>query len=331
MRALTFSSYTDASGLRLTGRPAPSPQPDRVLVRVAAVGLNPFDWHQYRGEPWLLRAGEGWRVREPRVVGADLAGVVEAVGVEVQGFAPGDRVLGSIGRGALAELALARPTALATLPDTVPFDTAAATPMAGLTALQALRDRAGLRQGERVLVWGASGGVGHLAVQLARTLGASHVAATGGARSHDLLRDLGADELVDDRSGERPTGRFDVIVDTVSTLSTVDARSLLTPAGRIVTIGGIGRGRLLGPAAALGRRALAAKLRRVDARSMLAAVRSADLAFLADELAAGRLRPVIERTYGFEQATDALRTLEGGHVLGKLVVTVAEDPARNPR
>lgn len=323
MRAITYSSYTDASGIRLSDRPAPPLAPETVLVRVAAVGLNPFDWHQYRGEPWLLRAQEGWRVREPRIVGADLAGTVEACGPAVEGFAPGDRVFGSIGTGALAELAAAPPRALAKLPEGVPFDAAAATAMAGLTALQALRDVARVQPGERVLVWGASGGVGHLAVQLARILGATHVAAMCATRSFDMVRGLGADEVVDDRRGQRPHGRFDVIIDTVATASLAQVRPLLSDSGRIVTVGGVGRGRLLGPAAALAGRTLAAKVRRVDARAILAAVRSGDLELLAASLASGRLRPIIEREYALDEATDALRTLEDGHVQGKLVVRVA--------
>lgn len=171
MRALTYDRYTDAAGLRLGEVPMPAVPADRVLVRVVAAGLNPFDWHMYRGEPWFMRLQEGWRVGDPRTVGADLAGIVEAVGADVEGLAPGDRVLGSIGNGALAEYAVASPRALAKLPDPIPLTVGAATPMAGLTALQALRDVGRLAPGERVLVWGASGGVGHLAVQLARVLG----------------------------------------------------------------------------------------------------------------------------------------------------------------
>lgn len=322
MLALTFDRYTGASGLRLADQPAPTVGPDRVLVRVAAVGLNPFDWHTYRGEPWVMRAQGGIRVHAARTVGADLAGVVEAVGAEVQHIAPGDRVFGSMGTGALAELAAPREAALATLPDGVAFDVAAATPMAGVTALQALRDAARLSAGERVLVWGASGGVGHLAVQLARLLGASQVTAVCSTRNVEMVRGLGADSVHDYRLGELPSGRYDVVIDTVSTASVATLKSLLAPGGRIITVGGTGRGRLLGPAAALARRTLSAKAQRVDARAMLASVRRDDLSTLAAHLAAGELRPVIAREYPLASSVDALRELEAGRVSGKLVVRV---------
>lgn len=325
MLALVHTAYTDPSGLRLVERQLPALEPEQVLVRVVAAGLNPFDWHNYRGEPWLMRAQQGVRVDAPRGVGADLAGVVEAVGSAMRRLAPGDRVFGSIGAGAIAERAVAREAALAALPHDVPFASAAAVPMAGLTALQGLRDRGELREGERVLVWGASGGVGHLALQLARSLGASHVAAVCSTRNVELARSLGADAVHDYQRGELPAGPFDLVLDTVSTASVATLKRMLAPAGRVVTVGGTSRAKLLGPAGALVRRTLAAKLQRVDARGMLATVRHADLELLAAELAAGRLRPVIEREYPFRSSVDALRALEAGRVAGKLVIRIGGD------
>lgn len=325
MHALTHDRYTDVAGLEVVDIPVPALSADRVLVRIVAVGLNPFDWHMYRGEPYFMRMQEGWRVRERRTVGADFAGVVEAVGADVHGFSPGDRVFGDIGRGALAEFAVSRPTAIAKLPDSVGFDAAAAAPMAGLTALQALRDAAGLEQGARVLVWGASGGVGHLAVQLARALGADRVDAVCSGRNANMVRGLGADAVFDYTVDEQPTGPYDVIVDTVGTASVSTLKKLLSPAGRVATVGGVSRGRVLGPATAAVRRLASAKLQRTDARMVMAQVRAPDLALLAEHLADGSLRPVIERSYPFDRVADALERLESGRVAGKVVVRLADD------
>ncbi len=325
MRALTYDRYTDAAGLRITDVPQPRLPDDRVLVGVAAAGLNPFDWHMYRGEPWFMRMQEGWRVGEPRTVGADLAGVIEAVGADVEGLAPGDRVMGSIGNGALAEFALASPRALAKLPASVPFDLGAAIPMAGLTALQALRDDGRLAAGERVLVWGASGGVGHLAVQLARVLGAARVDAVCSGRNADLVRSLGADEVIDYTTGARPSGRYDVIVDTVATASVSRLTGILSPGGRVATVGATSRAKLLGPATAVIGRAIGAKLRGVEAALVMAKISSADLTLLAEWLDQGTVSPVIAREYAFEDAVAALHDLETGRVAGKLVVRVQPD------
>lgn len=322
MRALTYDRYTDATGLEVVDIPVPDLPADRVLVRVAAAGLNPYDWHMYRGEPYFMRMQEGFRVPERRTAGADFAGVVEAIGDEVRDFAPGDRVFGDIGRGALAELAVARVTSLATLPESVTFETGAATPMAGLTALQALRDVGGLAEGSRVLVWGASGGVGHLALQLARSLGAVTVDAVCSGRNAEMVRGLGADTVFDYTAGEQPSGPYDVIVDTVATASVATLKALLSPGGRVATVGGVSRGRVLGPATAAVRRLASARLQRTDARMVSARVAAADLDLLASLLADGSLRPIIERTYPFDEAIDAFTALEHGHVSGKLVVTV---------
>ncbi len=324
MRALTYDRYTDASGLEHSDIPVPELPADRVLVRVVAAGLNPFDWHMYRGEPYFMRLQEGFTVRERRTAGADFAGVVEAVGPEVRDFAPGDRVFGDIGNGALAELAVARVTSLAKLPEDISFEVGAATPMAGLTALQALRDAGGLTAGARVLAWGASGGVGHLAVQLARALGASRVDAVCSGRNADMVRALGADTVFDYTADERPTGPYDVVVDTVATASVATLKGMVAPGGRVATVGGISRGRVLGPATVAVRRLASAKLQRTDARMVMARVAAADLDLLAALLADGRLRPVVDRVYPFDDAVEAFTALEGGHVRGKLVVRVGD-------
>lgn len=320
MRAVTHDRYTDADGLTLGDVPEPQPGADRIRIRVEAAALNPFDWHLYRGEPWIMRLQEGVRVRETRGVGADVAGVVDAVGDDVDGFRVGDRVFGTIGRGALAEVALARPAAVVAVPDGVSSAAAAAAAMAGLTALQALRDTAGIQEGERVLVWGASGGVGHLAVQLARLLGAARVDAVCSGRNADMVCGLGADDVYDYTASALPAGPYDIVLDTVGTASVSQLKTLLAPGGRVVLVGAIGGGRLLGPLGATLRRGIGARLRGVDHRGIMAKVRADDLALLGGWLADGSLVPVVHETPGLARAIEALRRLEAGHVAGKLVV-----------
>ena len=324
MRAITQHRFGSPRDLRVSDAPQPELTDGRVLVRVAAVGLNPLDWHEVRGDPWMLRMQRGLRFGDGRVVGGDLAGTVEAIADGVTGLAIGDRVVGSA-QGALAEVARANPASLARLPDAVSFEDAAALPVAGATALQALRDVGRLTRGDRVLVWGASGGVGHLAVQIARILGASTVDAVASAARAPMLRDLGVD-VVHDRAGAAPTGPYDVVVDGVATASIAALRGMLAPGARVVTVGGVGGGPILGPFASILRRRVAGAAQRVPARGMLARLRTDDLAQLADWTAEGRLRPVLQDVVAFDEAPAALALLEEGHVAGKLVVRV--DPGR---
>ncbi|WP_084039134.1 NAD(P)-dependent alcohol dehydrogenase [Demequina sp. NBRC 110053] len=324
MRAVAYHRYGSNEDLRVLDVPTVEPGPGDLLIRVAAAGLNAYDWHQYRGEPLILRASEGWRVREPRILGADLAGTVEAVGTDVTGWATGDRVMAEIGTGACAEWAVASADAVARIPDDVSFESAAATPMAGLTALQALRDTAALVGGEDVLVWGASGGVGHTAVQVARALGARRVAAVCSSRNRELVERLGADRVFAYDEAERPDGTYDVVIDTVATAALRDLRALLSQGGRVVTVGAVAGGRLLGPGGPLVRRQIGGRLTGVDHGMMLAKVVQSDLAQLADWLADGSLTPVVQETYPLDRAAQACRVLEDGHVAGKLVIAVGD-------
>ena len=323
MKAVTFEQYGGPDGLRVTDVPVPEPGPNELRVRVAAASLNAFDWHQYQGLPYLVRTREGWRVREPRILGADLAGVVDAVGPGITGYVPGDRVLAEISRGAFAELAIVPTTTCAAIAEEVDAVAAAAVPMAGLTALQALRDFAALEPGERVLVWGASGGVGHLAVQIARILGAARVDAVASARNAEMLRGIGADAAFDYAGSDLPSGPYDVIIDTVSTRSLRQLKPLLSDSGRVVTLGGLADGRILGPGRDILGRMLAAKLLGVHHEKVLANINATDLAWLAARLADGSLTPVIQRTYALDEVREACRVLEEGHVAGKLVLTIS--------
>lgn len=323
MKAITYSAYGGAENLQLADVPVPEPGPGQVRVRVAAASLNAYDWHQYRGEPWLVRASMGWSVKEPRVLGSDLAGVIDAVGPDVTDFGVGDRVLGSIGLGAAAEYAVSRSTSFARLPDGVAWDLAAATPMAGFTALQALRDSAKLVEGERVLVWGASGGVGHLAVQLARILGAASVDAVCSGPNAELVRAMGANEVFDYTQDERPTGPYDVVIDTVCTAPLRRLKPVLSEAGRVATLGGIANGRLLGPGRPMMGRVIRSRFVGVHHAMVSAHTDAQDLEWLAARLADGSLTPVVARTFALADAAKACELLEGGHVAGKLVVSVA--------
>jgi NADPH:quinone reductase-like Zn-dependent oxidoreductase len=330
MKAVVFGSYGGHEELRMVDIPMPQPAPREVRVRVVAAGLNPYDWHQYRGEPLIMRPSEGWRVREDRVLGADFAGIVDAVGAEVDSLAVGDRVMGETGRGALAEYVNCSESQCTKLDPGVALATAAALPMGGLTALQALRDYAEVKPGERVLIWGASGGVGHLAVQIARALGASAVDAVCSGRNRDMVRGIGADVVFDytalgDTPGQQPTGPYDVILDTVCTRSLRQLRPLLSPVGRVVSVGAVANGRALGPARSLLGRVASAKVRGVSHSMMLAKVTPDDLAWLASQLADGGVTPVIARAYPLAKTAAACAELESGHVAGKLVVTVGAE------
>ena len=322
MKAATFAQYTGPEGISVTEVADREPGSGEVRVRVAAASLNPFDWHMYRGDPWMVRGQAGLRVKEPRVVGADFAGTIDAVGDGVTTFKVGDRVLGEVEAGACGELLVAPADNCASIEDSVSFEQAAAAPMAACTALQALRDVVQLQAGDRVLVWGASGGVGHAAVQIALALGASEVHGVCSAKNEAMVRGLGASRVFDyatedvAASGET----YDVIIDNVSTEPVRGMKKLLGPGGRGAIVGGLGGGKLLGPGGPMIRRLLAAKFRRVDLRPMLAKTVAADLQTVAAWLADGQLAMTIECAFALADIAEACRVLEDGHVAGKLVV-----------
>jgi NADPH:quinone reductase-like Zn-dependent oxidoreductase len=328
VRALTFDTYTDAAGLTVRDLTLPEPGPHQVRIQVHAAGLNAFDWHTYRGEPLVMRLQSGLKVRDTRVVGADLSGVIDAVGDNVSGLSIGDRVMAQAGSGACAEFAVVAADAVVTIADSVTFDYAAATPMAALTALQALRDAGQLKPGESVLVWGASGGVGHLAIQVARALGAARVDGVCSRANVPMVLKQGADTAYDYTSGHGDVAslvggrRYDVVLDLVATYSLRHLKAALTPQGRVITIGSAGGGRLLGPAAAVLGRAASAPFARVSSKAMLAKTNSDDLATVSRWLADGTLTPRIQARYSLAEAASACAELERGHVAGKLVIDV---------
>jgi NADPH:quinone reductase-like Zn-dependent oxidoreductase len=319
MKALVRHRYGGPGVVRVEEVDPPALTDDRVLVRVRASSLNKADWHELRGWPRFLRPVTRNGVLRPKssLLGTDFAGVVEAVGKDVTGVAPGDEVFG--GRsGAFAEYVSA--TNVVRKPANVTFEEAATMGIAGLTALQGIRDHGRLEAGERVLVNGASGGVGTLAVQVAKALGA-HVTAVCSTRNVEQTRALGADRVVDytredfTREGER----YDLIVDVAGGHSWSALRRVLQPEGRLVIVGAHGsRGQLRHLAATW----LTSRLGKHTVRFFVASFNKEDLQTLADLLESGKLKPAIDRTYELAEAQDALRTFGEGHVRGKLVLTI---------
>jgi NADPH:quinone reductase-like Zn-dependent oxidoreductase len=319
MKALVRHTYGGPDVVRVEEVDPPELTDDRVLVRVRASSLNKADLHQLRGFPRLLRPVTRNGVLRPKSVlfGTDFAGVVEAVGKDVTDLAPGDEVFG--GRsGAFAEYVSA--INVVRKPPGVSLEDAATMGIAGLTALQGLRDKGQLQPGQRVLINGASGGVGTLAVQIAKALG-GHVTAVCSTRNVEQARELGADLVLDytreDFTQERE--RYDLIADVAGGHSWFALRRVLAPGGRLVVVGGHGSRSQLGHLAGLW---LASRFSKQTVEFFIAAFNKEDLQTLADLLERGDLKPAIDRTYDLEEAQDALRTFGEGHVRGKLVLTI---------
>lgn len=323
MKAILAPRYGSPDVLRLEAVEKPTPGDDEVLIEVHAAGLNAADWHLLRADPPLVRLmGFGLLKPKNEILGADVAGVVEAVGSDVTAFEPGDDVFGDLsacGHGGFAEYVCAPEEALAPKPSNSTFEEAAAVPVAAVTALQGLRDEGGIRRGQRVLVTGASGGVGTFAVQLARSFGAevTGVCSTGKV---DLVRSIGADHVVDyTREDYTKRGeRYDLILDAGGYRSIFDCRRALRSDGTYEFVGGSTRrlfeAMLLGPALSM-----------IDGRTMggvMAEPNREDLIELRGLVEAGEVVPVIDRHFPLEEVPDAIRYLEGGHARGKVGVTV---------
>ena len=318
MKALVRDKYGDPGVLRVEEVSKPTLEDDRVLVRVRASSINKADWYGLLGRPVFARPMMGG-IRKPRSrqVGTDCAGVVEAVGKDVDGFAVGDEVFGG-GAGAYAEYVLAK--MLAHKPANVTFEAAGSVGIAGLTALQALRDHGSLQRGERVLVNGASGGVGTMTVQIAKALG-GHVTAVCSTRNVDRVRELGADRVIDyTREDFTRTGdRYDVVIDVAGSRPWHALRRVLAPGARVVIVGAPSGTPFLGPLGHI----VAKKLGSLGkARFFVAKFKKEDLETLAGFLESGALTPAIDETYDLDHAPAALKAFGEGHVRGKLVLTM---------
>jgi NADPH:quinone reductase-like Zn-dependent oxidoreductase len=295
-----------------------------VLLRVRAAAVNPYDWHVLRGDPRIARLSPMIGLTRPaaRIAGVDAAGQVEAVGPDVHGQAVGDEVLGFV-RGAFAEYAVAAAGMVVPKPPSLSAEEAAALPMAGTTALRGVRDVGAVRSGTRLLVIGAGGGIGTFAVQIAAALGAE-VTGVCSTSKLDLVRSLGAQHVVDhtvEDVTERPE-RYDVVLDNVGHHPLRRIRRVLTPDGTLVLNGGGSPGRVFGAVGTLVRATLLDRVVRQRLLPLPTRTDRAELLALTDLVTAGRLRPVVDRTYALPDVAEALRRVEAGHARGKLVVTI---------
>ena len=327
MKAIVYCDYGVAN-LKLEEIEKPVPNDDQILVKVRAASVNPYDWHFVEGTPYVMRAIAGVGLRKPKDIrlGVDFAGTVEAVGKNVTQFKPGDEVFGGRG-GAFAQYVCPRATrAVALKPASVSFEDAASVNIAGITALQALRDKGKVQAGQKVLINGASGGVGTFAVQIAKSLGAD-VTGVCSTRNVDLVKSLGADHVIDYTKEDftKSAERYDVMLDNVGNRSLSECRQVLTPNGKYVLIGGGGaneQGFLGGLGKALWAMVFS-KFVNQQMGMMMAEPTQKDLTLLADMMQSGKVKPVIDRTYkSLGEIPDAIRYLEEGHARGKVIITV---------
>jgi len=323
MKAIIRERYGSPDVLKLRDIDRPVIDDDGVLVRVRAASINAYDWHMMRGSPSLVRLMAGLRKPKSTAMGVDLAGEVEAVGKNVTEFRPGDEVFGQR-VGALAEYV--RGTAKSFLvpkPAGLTFEQAAAVPMAASTALQGLRDKGQIKPSQRVLINGASGGVGTFAVQIAKAFGA-HVTAVCSTRNVDQARSLGADEVIDYTREDFTRGgrKYDVILDVASSGSLSSRRRVLEPNGTLVGVGAANNDGTASIVAGLLETAVLSRFGNQKMPFFLAKNSKEDLIVLKELIEAGKVRPVIDRTYPLNQTAEAIRYLETGHARAKVVITV---------
>jgi NADPH:quinone reductase-like Zn-dependent oxidoreductase len=325
MKAIINCEYGLAN-LKLENVEKPVPNDDQILVRVRAASVNPYDWHFIEGTPKILRLmGVGLRKPKDIHVGVDFAGTVEAVGKNVTQFKPGDEVFGGRG-GAFAQYVCPRATrAVALKPANITFEQAASVNIAGITALQAIRDKGKVQAGQKVLINGASGGVGTFAVQIAKSYGAD-VTGVCSTRNIDLVRSLGADHVIDYTKEDftKSDRHYDVILDNVANHSLSEFRRVLTPKGKYVMIGGGGANEqgLIGVMARPLKALVLSKFVSQEMGMMMADANHNDLTILADMMQSGKIKPVIDRTYKLSEVPEAIRYLEEGHARGKVIITV---------
>jgi NADPH:quinone reductase-like Zn-dependent oxidoreductase len=326
MKAIVYCDY-GVTNLKVEDVEKPTPADDQVLVKVRAVSINPYDWHFVEGTPKIMRAmGVGLRKPKDTRLGVDFSGTVEAVGKNVTQFKPGDEVFGGRG-GAFAEYVSPRASrAIALKPSNVTFEEGASVNIAGITALQGVRDKGKVESGQKVLINGASGGVGTFAVQIAKSYGAD-VTGVCSTRNIDLVKSLGADRVIDYTKDDftKSDQKYDVIIDNVANHSLAEFRRLLTPNGKYVMVGGGSAneqgffGRLTRPLQAM----ILSPFISQKMGMMMAETSQKDLNVLADMMQSGKVKPVIDRTYkSLSQIPEAIQYVEEGHARGKVVITV---------
>lgn len=326
MKAIVRDEYGSPDVLALEDVARPEVGDESVLVRIRAASLNAYDWHMLRGEPSLIRLMTGLRKPRSRLMGADMAGIVEAVGKEVRQLRPGDEVFGH-GRGTLAEYLCAPEQNFAPKPSNLTFEQAAAIPMAGTSALQSLRDKGRIQPGQKVLINGAAGGVGTFAVQIARALGAD-VTGVCSTRNLDMVRSIGASSVVDYTREDFTQGgqRYDLILDIAANHSLSAYRRVLNREGVLVSLGEAGgpgeqsgTGEILG---SLLKTLLISPFISQKLPLFVAKFTNEDLVALKELVEAGQVTPVIDRGYPLSDVPDAIRYLETGHARGKVVISV---------
>jgi len=326
MKAIVYHEYGSPDVLELEEIDRPVVKDDEVLVRVRASSANPADWHFMRGVPYVMRPQSGLRKPKNAFLGRDIAGEVEAVGKDVTGFRPGDGVFANVGSGGFAEYASVPEDFLVQKPVNLTFEQAAAVPLAALTALQGLRDAGHLQPEQKVLIVGASGGVGTFAVQIAKSLGAD-VTGVCSTRNVELVRSLGADHVIDYTQGDftQSGQKYDLIFQLAGTSSPSDLRRSLTSEGTLVLSSGDSDGRWIGPVDRLVKAVVLSPFVSQKLGSFLAKENKEDLQFLKELIEAGDVTPVIDRTYVLSETPEAIRYLEEGHARGKVVITVVTD------
>ena len=320
MKAIVYTKYGSPDVLELKEVEKLSPKENEVLVKIYAAAVNAADWHLLRGKPFLVRLmGYGFLKPKKNILGLDIAGRVEAVGKNVKQFQPGDEVFGDISLGGFAEYASAVEDKLVLKPAGLSFEEAAAVPVSALTALQALRDEGKIKRGDKVLINGASGGVGTFAVQIAKYFGAE-VTAVCSTGKIDMVRSVGADHVIDYTKEDftKNGQRYDLIIAANGYHPISNYKRALSPNGIYVMAGGSGaqmfEAMLAGPLISMtGNK----KMRGVSAKP-----NKKDLLFLKELLEAGKIKPVMDRHYPLSEVADAIRYLEEGHAIVKVVITM---------
>lgn len=327
MKAIIYTQYGSPDVIQFKKVEKPTPRDNEVLIRVHAASVNAADWHYLRGTPWLFRLASGPLRPKNIFLGADVAGRVEAVGKNVTQFQPGDEVFGDLsacGRGTFAEYVCASETALVLKPANISFEEAAAVPVAAVTALQGLQSRGQIQPGQKVLINGASGGVGSFAVQIAKSFGAE-VTAVCSTRNVGRMRSIGADHVIDYTQEDftRNGQQYDLILAANGYHPLSAYQRALSPDGTYVMTGGamaqMFEAMLLGP--------LVSMTGNKKMGNVMAKPNQENLAFMKELLEAGRVKPVIDRCYPLSEVTEAIRYLEAGHAQGKVVITLQSGKA----
>jgi NADPH:quinone reductase-like Zn-dependent oxidoreductase len=321
MKAIVYSAYGSADVLNMIDVEKPTPADNEVLVNIRAASINAPDWRIMSGHPYVMRLMFG--VRKPKIrPGTDMAGVVEAVGKNVTQFKPGDAVFG-VCRGAFAEYGCTKESRLVAKPDNVTFEQAAAAPICGFTALQGLRDHGHLQPGQRVLVNGASGGVGTFAVQIAKVLGA-HVTAVCSTHNVEMVRSLGADRVIDYTQTDftKETQTYDIIFENAGNHGAKSYQRILTPTGISVMAGVPHNMSMLALMKHMMTAIVLSRLGKQKFLPFIAKSNQPDLSILAEMMATGRLTPAIDRSYPLSETAEAMRYVDTGHARAKVVITV---------